>query len=272
MPILDLTTLRDGSPVQGVQTNRAFAKCVAVTNASTGLPTEYVVSTSVIAANDTDCTLTLETVDGVAAGAGDEVFIEKGTILTFSGGVLTVAANVTVTSAGVSASIFPAAGTITADSTTTIFGLVRLPVSEIGNWNQTVNNVDVKTLGFGEQMQMERVSAQWTPNLNLIINPNNVAFYKHVLPSCDNYEGYTGRLWLFMAVPADNAGTYEYGVGPALVSINSDPVPKDEVRRPVIQAEMQYPYIKTTTFANESAERQALIEIACSTAGVAVPA
>jgi len=271
MAILDLTTLRDGAPVQGIQTNRAFAKCVAITN-TTGLPTEYVVSTAAIAVSDTDTTLALETVDGVAAGVGDEVYLEKGTILTFGANILTLAANVTVTSTGNAVDIYPAAAIIAADSETTVFGLVRLPVSEIGNWNQTINNVDVKTLGFGEQMQMERVSAQWTPNLNLIIPPNNVAYYKHVLPACDNYEGYTGRLWLFMAVPADNAGNFEYGVGPALVSINADPVPKDEVRRPVIQAEMQYPYIKTTTYANESAERQALIEIACSTAGVAVPA
>jgi hypothetical protein len=106
----------------------------------------------------------------------------------------------------------------------------------------------------------------------LIIPPNDVAFYKHILPSCDNYEGYTGRLWLFMAVPTDNAGSFEYGVGPALVSISSDPVPKNEVRRPVVQAEMQYPYIKTTRYADESTERKALIDIACSTAGVAVPA
>ena len=272
MPILDLTTVRDGNTVLGVQTNRAYAKCVAIKNDSTGLPTEYTISTAAIAVADVSATLTLEEVDGVGAGVGDSIFLEKGTILTFGSNVITLAANVTVTSTGDSVAIYPAAAIITDASETTVFGLVRLPVGEIGNWNQTVNNVDVKTLGYGEQMQNERVSVQWTPNLTLIINPNNVGYYQHILPSADFHEGFTGRVWLFMAVPTDDAGSFEYGIGPALVSINSDPVPKDEVRRPVVQAEMQYPYLKTTAFANESVSRKALIQTACKTAGVAVPA
>jgi hypothetical protein len=269
--ILDLSTLKDGSPVNGVQTNRAFCKCVSITS-TTGLPTEYTISTAAIAVNDVTATLTLEEVNGVAAAVTDSVYLDKGTILTFGANSITLAANVTVTDGGDAVAIFPAAAIIADGTETTVFGLVRVPVAEIGNWNQVVANVDTKTLGFGEQSQMERVSVQWTPNLNLIIPPNDVAFYKHILPSCDNFEGFTGRLWLFMAVPTDNAGSFEYGVGPALVSISSDPVPKNEVRRPVIQAEMQYPYIKTTRYDDESAARQALIEVACATAGVAVPA
>jgi len=263
MPTLDLTILQDGAPVNGVQTNRAFARVVSITSV-TGDPAEYVLTTSgSTASNATTITLT---------SAPTGVVLEKGTILYFGASTVTVSTTTTVTTS-TSVPIYTYTGTTisTATASAPVWGLLTLPVSDISGWNQTINTVDAKTLGYGEQSQDERVSAMWDLSLSLILPPSNAAYYKHILPSADNHQGQTGRIQLFVGIPASNAGSFEYGIGPALVTITSDPNPKNEIRRPVLSAKFQYPYMKTTNYDNESAPRKTLITTACKAAGVALP-
>lgn len=262
MPVVNLSLLSEGSPVNGIQTNRSFLKGVAITS-TTGLPTEYTLTieaSPVVAEGDTTVSLT----------ANAEVFVAAGTVLTFTVGTLTVSQGTLVSTTATSVPIFPAAAT--ASGTTIIWGMVRLSCSEIGNWNQDVGMVNTKLLGNGEQDSDERVSAMWEMTANMIIYPNDVAYYKHILPSVDNHAGFTGRMFLFGGMPADNSGAFEYAYGPALVRISGDPAPVNEVRRPVLTAKWQSPYRKTTRYADESTARQAEIVAACKAAGVIPPA
>jgi hypothetical protein len=258
MALLDLGILSEGSPVNGIQTNRAFLKGAAITE-TTGLPNEYELTVGAVAVGDTEADIT----------ADGEVFLDAGTILTLTTGTITVSQGTLVSSTSTSVPIFPA--TEAASGTTSAWGLVRLSCSEIGNWNQDVGMVSTKLLGNGEQDSDERVSVTWEMTANLIIFPNDVGYYRHILPSVDNHAGFTGRMFLFGGMPADNAGNYEYAFGPALVRISGDPAPVNEVRRPVLTAKWQSPYRKTTVYANETAERQAEILIACAAAGVPAP-
>jgi hypothetical protein len=259
MALLDLGLLSEGSPVNGIQTNRAFLKGAAITE-TTGLPNEYELTVASVIADDTEADIT----------ADAPVFLDAGTVLTLTTGSITVSQGTLVATSSTTVPIFPAAGA--ASGTTTIWGLVRLSVSEIGNWNQDVGMVNTKLLGNGEQDSDERVSVTWEMTANMIIYPNDAGYYRHILPSVDNHEGFTGRLFLFGGMPADNAGNFEYAFGPALVRISGDPAPINEVRRPVLTAKWQSPYRKTTVYANETDARKAEIEIACAAAGVPVPA
>jgi hypothetical protein len=91
------------------------------------------------------------------------------------------------------------------------------------------------------------------------------------LPSAENAQGYTGRIYVFAAVPIDNTNKFEYGVGGGLVTITGDPNPKNEIRRPQISVKMQYPYIKSTLYSLESVQRQGLLVTAAKLAGEAIP-
>lgn len=259
MACLDLGILSEGSPVNGIQTNRAFLKGAAITE-TTGLATDYELTVASVAVGDTTASITSD----------DDVFVDAGTVLTLTTGFITVSQGTLVTDTATTVPIFPA--TIIASGTVDcFFGLARLSCSEIGNWNQDVGMVSTKLLGNGEQDSDERVSVTWEMTANLIIYPDDAGYYRHILPSVDNHKGFTGRMFLFGGMPSDNAGGYEYAFGPALVRISGDPAPVNEVRRPVLTAKWQSPYRKTTIFANETAARQAEIEIACKAAGVAVP-
>jgi len=263
MPALDLTTLLDGSPVNGIQTNRGFVSVCAVTSA-TGDPTEYIVTTKdAIALNAVSANLQ----------SSATFTCEKGQALYFGANLIVVSATTVISSVTPTAvPIYTAAAGI-ADETAShpTFGMASLPVADISGWNQAVNTVDAKTLGYGEQSQDERVSANWDLSLSLIIPPSNLAYYEHILPSADNHQGYTGRIYVFAAVPIDNAGKFEYGVGPGLVTVSGDPNPKNEIRRPQISVKMQYPYIKSTLYSLESVQRQALLVTAAKLAGKTVP-
>lgn len=263
MPTLDLTTLQDGSPVQGIQTNRAFAKVHKVTD-TTGNATEYIITNkTAIAIADVSASLQ----------ASASCYLEQGTILYFGSDTITVSASTTVSSSTPTAVPIYAAVANIADETAShpTYGMVKIPAAAINNWNQTVNYVDAKTLGFGEQDQQERSSVTWDLGLDLIVSPNDKAYYAHILPSADNHAGYTGRVQLFVGVPCNNAGGFEYAVGPAQISIGTGSAPKNEILRVTASAKFQYPYMKSTDYANESVARKALIVTACKLAGVAIP-
>jgi hypothetical protein len=264
MSVLNLSVLSEGSPVNGIQTNRAFLRGVAITS-TTGLPTEYELTVAAVDVNDVTASITVP-----AEPAGQKVFLDAGTVLTLTTGSITVAVGTEVTSAATTVPIFPA--TAAASGTTTVWGMARLSCSEIGNWNQDVGMVSTKLLGNGEQDSDERVSVTWEMTANLIIYPNDVGYYKHILPSADNHAGFTGRMFLFGGMPCDNAGNYEYAFGPALVRISADPAPVNEVRRPVLTAKWQSPYRKTTRYADETTARKAEIVAACKAAGLKPPA
>lgn len=258
MPVVDLSILSEGSPVNGIQTNRAFLRGVAITS-TTGLPTEYTVTVPAV-------TIGAET---VSLTSDSPVFLQAGTILTCTEGPLIVQTSVLVDTA-TAVAIFPAAQVVAGEDIV-VWGMARLSCSEIGNWNQDVGMVNTKLLGNGEQDSDERVSVTWEMTANMIIFPNDVGYYQHILPSVDNHAGFTGRMFLFGGMPVDNAGNYEYAFGPALVRVSADPAPVNEVRRPVLTAKWQSPYRKTTRYADETVARQAEIVAACKAAGVAPP-
>lgn len=263
MPTLDLATLVDGSPVQGIQTNRAFAKVHKITD-TTGNPTEYVITNkTAIAVNDVSASLQ----------ASASCFVEAGTMIYFGSDFITVSADTTISGTSpTSVPIYAATAAITDETAShPIFGMVKVPVAAINNWNQTVNYVDAKLLGYGEQDQQERSNVTWDLGLDLIVPPDNKAYYAHILPSADNHAGYTGRCQLFVGMPSNNAGDFEYAVGPAQISISSASAPKNEIIRATVSAKFQYPYLKSTDYANESVSRKALLVTAAKMAGVAIP-
>ena len=270
MAMLNLASVGQGTAMYGVQTNSAFVKCVAIKGFDLN-PTEYKISVESVSIDDEFASIKLDSIDGVSATAGDTVYLEKGTVITFPEGSITLAESVDITDSYDFYSIYESHYDITDGSQSVVFGAVKLPVTNIEGWNLGVNNVDVKTMGHGEQQQNERVSSQWVLTLNLTIRPNDIGYFKHILPSAGFHGDFTGRVWIFAAVPSNNNGGFEYGFGSGLVSIASDPIPVNEVRRPVLQVEMQYPFLKTTNCANESESRKKLINIASKSAGVLPP-
>ena len=241
----------------GIRTVGTLIKVHANTAAT---PTEYTVSADTeVATAAVSATLSSDA----------PVWIEKGTYLYFGADFL-VAAESKLVDTATALAIQPAAATIAAAAEATTYGLITLPSTDLPN-NEEAGTVDAKTHKYGEQGAMERVSRSFNPSIPLIVDNGDRGYFYHVLPAALNKAGYNGTLNVALAIPADNS-EYEYTFGTALVTIDGDANPVDEIRRPSLNLMFQSPWLKTTLYAAESVDVQTAIADSCKLAGLPLPA
>lgn len=244
---------------------RTVGTIVKVHANSASTPTEYTVTA--------DAEITSAAV-AATLSSDAPVWIEKGTYLYF-GADFVVTAESKLVDTGTALAIQPAATTIAAAATATTYGLITLPTTDLPN-NEEVGTVDAKTHKYGEQGAMERVSRTFNPSIPLIVDPGDRAYFYHVVPAAINKSGYNGTLNVAMAVPggftSNDPGAYEYTFGTALVTIDGDANPVDEIRRPSVNLMFQSPWLKTTLYSAESADVQTAITSSCKLAGLPLPA
>lgn len=227
------------------------------------------------AATATEYTITAQSqisAEAVTASLSANVacFIEKGTYLYFGSDFIIAAESKTITTGATSLAIQPADAQIADEATATTYGLITLPTTDLPN-NEEVGKVDVKTHKYGEQNAEERVSRAFMPSIPLIIEPGDRGYFYHVVVAAQNKTGYNGTLNVAMAVPGDS-NDYEYTFGTALVVIDGDANPVNEVRRPSLNLSFQPPYLKTSIYAAESADVKTAIAASCKLAGLPLPA
>lgn len=195
-------------------------------------------------------------------------WIEKGTYLYFGADAIIAAESKLIGTDATELAIQPAAGA--ASGTAETYGLITLPTTDVPN-NEEVGKVDAKIHSYGEQGAQERVSRTFSPSVPLIVAQGDRGYFYHVLPAALNKAGYNGTVNACIAVPADD-NEYEYTFGTALVTVDGDANPVDEIRRPSLMMEFQAPWLKTTLYSAESAEVQTAIAASCKLAGLPIPA
>lgn len=258
MPVDYSLVAQGGDTRLGVRTVGTLIKVHANTSATA---TEYTITTeAAVLADDVSVSLT----------ASATCFIEKGTYLYFGANFIIAAESKSIATTATTLAIQPAADGIADAATATTYGLITLPSTDVPN-NEEVGKVDAKTHAYGEQGAQERVSRTFAPSIPLIVAPGDRGYFYHVLPAALNKAGFNGTVNACIAVPADN-GEYEYTFGTALVSVDGDANPVDEIRRPSLMLEFQAPWLKTTLYSAESAEVQTAIAASCKLAGLPLPA
>ena len=251
-------TAQGGDTRLGIRTVGTLVKVHANTAAT---PTEYTITTeAAVLADDVSVSLT----------ASATCFIEKGTYLYFGANSIIAAESKSIATTATTLAIQPAADGIADAATATTYGLITLPSTDVPN-NEEVGKVDAKTHAYGEQGAQERVSRTFSPSIPLIVAPGDRGYFYHVLPAALNKTGFNGTVNACIAVPADS-GEYEYTFGTALVSVDGDANPVDEIRRPSLMLEFQAPWLKTTLYSAESAGVQTAIAASCKLAGLPLPA
>jgi hypothetical protein len=258
MPVDYSLVAQGGDTRLGVSTVGTLVKVHANT---TAVPTEYTITNEAAIAEDD------ETASLTASAA---CFIEKGTYLYFGADFIVAAESKSITTSATTLAIQPATATIADAATAKTYGLITLPTTDLPN-NEEVGKVDAKTHRYGEQNAEERVSRAFMPSIPLIIEPGDRGFFYHAQPAALNKVGYNGTLNVAMAVPATN-DAYEYTFGTALVTIDGDANPVNEIRRPSVNLSFQPPYLKTTLYDAESAAVKTAIAASCKLAGLPLPA
>lgn len=258
MPVDYSLVAQGGDSRLGIRTVGTLVKVHANT-AST--PTEYTITAEAEIAED-----------AVTASLSANVvcFIEKGTYLYFGSLVIIAAESKSIATSATSIAIQPAAALVAVDATATTYGLITLPSTDVAN-NEEVGKVDAKNHKFGEQGAQERVSRAFAPSVPLIVEPGDRGYFYHCLPAAQNKAGFNGTVNACIAVPAD-ADEYEYTFGTALITIDGDANPVDEIRRPSVMLDFQAPWLKTTLYSAESAEVKTAIAASCKLAGLPLPA
>jgi hypothetical protein len=222
-------------------------------------------------------TLTVGTTIAVAAvtaslSANVACWIEKGTYLYFGSNFVVAAESKSIGTSATSIAIQPALAEIVSTTEGTTYGLLTLPTTTIAN-GEEVGKVDAKTHAYGEQGAQERVSRTFNATCQLNVSPGDRGYFYHALPAALNKAGYNGTVNAAIAVPASNGvGGYEFTFGTALVTVDGDDLPLDEIRRPSLMLDFQSPWLKTTLYAAESASVQASIAESCKLAGFPLPA
>ena len=266
MPVDYSLTAQGGDTRLGVRTVGTLIK-VHANSAATA--TEYQLESQAEIAEDA-ITASLLSLPIAPAVAGEPCYVEKGTYLYFGSLFVIAAESKVIGTTATSIAIQPAAAVIAADAVATTYGLITLPSTDVPN-NEEVGDVDAKTHVYGEQGAQERVSRTFAPSIPLIVAPGDRGYFYHVLPAALNKAGFNGTVNACIAVPADS-GEYEYTFGTALVSVDGDANPVDEIRRPSLMLKFQAPWLKTTLYSAESAGVQTAIAASCKLAGLPLPA
>lgn len=258
MPVDYSTVAQGGDSRLGIRTVGTLVKVHALTSPS---PTEYTISVETeIAAEAVTASLS----------ADAPCWVEKGTYLYFDALVIVAAESKLIETTATPIAIQPAAAQVAAAAEATTYGLITLPTTDLPN-NEEVGTVDAKTHKYGEQGAMERVSRAFNPSIPLIVDPSDRGYFYHVLPAAENKAGYNGAVNVAIAVPAGSSA-YEYTFGTALVTVDGDANPIDEIRRPSLNLMFQPPWLKTTLYDAESADVKTAIAASCKLAGLPLPA
>lgn len=258
MPVDYDLVAQGGDSRLGIRTVGTLVKVHA--NTSNASPVEYTISA--------DAEVTTAAVSATLT-SDSPAWIEKGTYLYFGADFIIAAESKLVDTATVLA-IQPATAIIAAAAEAVTYGLITLPTTDVPN-NEEVGKVDAKIHSYGEQGAQERVSRTFTPSIPLIVAQGDRGYFYHVLPAALNKAGYDGTLNCCIAVPADD-NQYEFTFGNALVSVDGDANPVDEIRRPSLMLEFQAPWLKTTLYSAESVDVQTAIAASCKLAGLPLPA
>lgn len=197
------------------------------------------------------------------------VYIEKGTYLYFATGQVVTAESKTIGTTATTIAIQYNAGSISGNCTT--YGLVSLPTSNINN-NEEVATVPSKNHLMGEQMGEERLSRMLKVGCELVLRLNEIGYFYEALPAALNKANYNGKVFAAIAIPAlDNQGGYEFTFGNALITVDGDANPVNEIRRPSVMLNFQPPWLKTSVYNAESTAVKDLIITNCKLAGLPVP-
>jgi hypothetical protein len=261
--MVDYSTVAQGGDTRlGVRTVGSLVKIHAFPIQEV-YPTEYTIAADTAIAEDD------ETAD---LSADVDCWIEKGTYLYFEGTKVIVAAeSKLVETTGTIIAIQPAAAAVDLGDEALTYGLITLPTTSIAN-GEEVGKVDAKTHAYGEQGAQERVSRTFNATCQLNVSPGDRGYFYHALPAALNKAGYNGTVNAAIAVPASNGvGGYEFTFGTALVTIDGDDLPLDEIRRPSLMLDFQSPWLKTTLYDAESTAVKTAITDSCKLAGFPLP-
>jgi hypothetical protein len=186
------------------------------------------------------------------------LFVEKGSYLYFGSNFIIPSESKVIGTSATDIAIQPALATISGTCST--YGLLTLPTTNVNN-NEEVATIPSKNHLLGEQLTEERLSRALKVSCELIVAPDDRAYFYEALPAALNKAGQSGKVYVAIAAPVlKSKNLYEFTFGTALVTVDGDANPVNELRRPSVTLNFQAPWLKTSVYWAEPEAIKALID------------